>query len=155
MATAFALVFFVGAAPFWALMIAAPNWRWTRRIMSTPWSATLPLVFWYAFAFPRMLDLLPRVLKPTLAGWQALLSDPGALVFTWAQIIAWDLFVGRWMYLDSRERGIHPGVMAPLLVLTIALSPIAVPLYLVVRGPLTRTAPVEPVAEPAVPVGAH
>jgi hypothetical protein len=156
MSTAFVLIFFVGAAPFWTLMIVAPTWRWTRRIMSTPWSATLSLVFWYIFALPRLLDLLPAVLKPTLAGWQELVADPGALTFTWAQIIAWDLFVGRWMYLDSRARGIHPAVMAPLLLLAIMLSPIAVPLYLVIRNPLTRTEPVElSKHEPAVPVGAH
>jgi hypothetical protein len=151
MSTVFVLVFFVGAAPFWTLMIAAPNWRWTRRIMSTPWSATLSLVFWYIFAIPRLLDLLPAVLRPTLAKWSALVADPAALTFTWAQIIAWDLFVGRWMYLDSRERGIHPGIMAPILVLSIVLSPIAVPLYLVVRQPLTRAVPASVGA--AVPVG--
>jgi hypothetical protein len=156
MSTAFVLIFFVGAAPFWTLMIVAPTWRWTQRIMSTPWSATVSLVFWYIFAIPRLLDLLPAVLKPTLAKWQELVADPAALTFTWAQIIAWDLFVGRWMYLDSRERGIHPGIMAPLLALTILLSPIAVPLYLVIRKPLTRNAPADPVVdEPAVPVGAH
>jgi hypothetical protein len=154
MSTTFMLVFFVGAAPFWTLMIVAPNWRWTRLVMSTPWSATLSLVFWYIFAIPRLGDLLPAVLKPTLAGWQELVADPGALVFTWAQIIAWDLFLGRWMYLDSRERNIHPWVMGPLLVLAIGLSPIAMPLYLLIRKPLTRTTPATPapVARPAVGV---
>jgi len=153
--TAFTLVFFVGAAPFWTLMIAAPKWDFTKRVMSTPWSATLALVFWYIYAIPRLLDLLPGVLKPTLAKWQEITANPEMLTFTWAQIIAWDLFVGRWIYLDSRERNIHPGFMAPILLLTITLSPIAVPLYLIVRKSLTRTTPVEPVVEPAVPVGAH
>jgi hypothetical protein len=138
MSTAFTLVF-VAAAPFWALMIFAPAWSWTRRIMSTPWSVTPPLVFWFVFAIPNFGDLLPVVLKPTLSGWQDLLAEPAALIFAWAQIIAWDLFVGRWMYLDSRERGISPLVMGPLLVLTIMLSPIAVPLYLVLRRVLGRT----------------
>jgi ABA4-like protein len=137
MSTAFALVF-AAAAPFWALMILAPKWRWTRRIVSTPWIATPPLVFWYVLAIPRFGDLLPAVASPTLAGWQDLLTDPAVLTLMWAQIIAWDLFVGRWMYRDSRERGIHPLVMGPLLVLAIMLSPIAVPLYLVLRTVLGR-----------------
>jgi len=138
MSTAFTLVF-VAAAPFWALMIFAPAWGWTRRIVSSPWSATPPLVFWFVFALPMFGELLPAVAKPTLAGWQELLAEPAALTFAWAQIIAWDLFVGRWMYLDSRERGIHPLVMGPLLVVAIMLSPIAVPVYLVLRGVLGRT----------------
>jgi len=140
----FMLVFFVGAAPFWTLMIAAPGWRFTQRVMSTPWSATLPLVFWFPFALPRLGDLVPAVAKPTLPVWQELLTDPAVMTFTWAQIIAWDLFVGRWMYLDSRERGIHPAVMAPLLVLAIMLSPLAVPIYLVLRHFLGRTRPFVP-----------
>ncbi|HEY0449289.1 ABA4-like family protein [Actinophytocola sp.] len=150
----FALVFFVGAAPFWTLMIVAPRWRWTRRIMSTPWSATLPLVFWFPFAIPRMADLLPAVARPQLPVWQELLTDPAVMTFTWAQIIAWDLFVGRWMWLDSRERGISPLVMAPVLVLAIMLSPIAVPLYLVLRHFVGRgrlSAP-EPAARATVSV---
>lgn len=139
MSTAFTLVF-VAAAPFWALMIFAPGWAWTRRVMSTPWSVTPPLVFWFIFALPNFGDLLPAVLKPTLAAWQELVTDPAAMTAVWAQVIAWDLFLGRWMYLDSRERGIHPLVMGPLLVLAILLSPIAVPLYLVLRGVLgTKT----------------
>jgi ABA4-like protein len=60
-------------------------------------------------------------------------ADAAVMTLVWAQVIAWDLFVGRWMYLDSRERDIHPLVMAPILVLTIMLSPIAVPLYLILR----------------------
>lgn len=137
MSTAFVLVVAV-AAPFWALMIVAPKWEWTQRIASTPWMVTPPLVFWFVLAIPRFGDLLPAVAKPTLAGWQDLVADPAALTFLWAQIIAWDLFIGRWIYLDSRERDIHPLVMGPLLVLTIVLSPIAVPLYLIIRKPLGR-----------------
>ena len=138
MSTAFTLVF-VAAAPFWLMMIVAPGWAWTRRIMSSPWSVTPPLVFWFIFALPNLADLIPAVLKPTLSVWQELVTDPAAMTAVWAQVIAWDLFVGRWMYLDARERGIHPLVMAPLLVLAILFSPIAVPLYLVLRNVVGST----------------
>jgi ABA4-like protein len=143
MSTAFTLVF-VAAAPFWLMMIFAPAWAWTRRIISSPWSATPPLVFWFIFALPNLGDLVPAVLKPTLSAWQELTTDPAAMTAVWAQVIAWDLFVGRWMYLDSRERGIHPLVMGPLLVLAILFSPVALPLYLVLRnvlGTSTKNAP--------------
>jgi hypothetical protein len=134
MSLAFILVFMACASPFWTLMIVAPGWRWTRRIMSSPWSVTPPLIFWFIFALPRFGELLPHVAKPTLAGWQALVAEPAALTFVWAQIIAWDLFIGRWIYLDSRERGIHPLAASPLIALATLLSPIAVPLYLLLRN---------------------
>ena len=143
MSTAFTLVF-VAAAPFWALMIFAPAWSWTKRVMASPWSVTPPLVFWFIFALPNLGDLAPAVLKPTLAGWQEVVAEPAGMTAVWAQVIAWDLFIGRWMYHDSRERGIHPLVMGPLLVLAILFSPVAVPLYLVIRkvaGKDTQDAP--------------
>jgi hypothetical protein len=137
MSAAFILVFAV-AAPFWTLMIVAPKWGVTQRLISTPWIATPPLIFWFILAIPRLGDLLPVFLKPTLAGWQDLQAEAAVVTLVWAQVIAWDLFIGRWMYQDSRERDIHPLVMGPLLVLTIMLSPIAVPLYLIIRKPLSR-----------------
>ncbi|MFL6123593.1 ABA4-like family protein [Actinophytocola sp.] len=149
MSLAFILVFISCAAPFWTLMIAAPGWRWTHRIMSSPWSVTPPLIFWFIFALPRLGELLPHVAKPTLDGWQALVAEPPALTFVWAQIIAWDLFVGRWIYLDSRRRGIHPLVATPVIVLATLLSPLAVPLYLLLRNrPGVRFRLFEPEAAP-------
>jgi hypothetical protein len=152
MSIAFVLVF-AAAAPFWALLIVAPNWGWTRRIASTPWMAMPPLVFWFIFAIPNFGELLPAVAKPTLEVWQGLVTEPALMTLVWAQVIAWDLFMGRWMYLDSRERNIHPLAMAPLLVLTILLSPVAVPLYLVLRQFLGRTteSTQEPAARASVP----
>jgi ABA4-like protein len=153
MSTTFTLVL-VAAAPFWALMILAPNWRGTRSVTSTPWMALPPLVFWFVFAIPHFGELLPAVAKPTLDGWQDLAANPATMTMLWAQIIAWDLFIGRWMYLDSRQRNAHPLAMAALLVLAIVLSPIAVPLYLLLRPVLTRTPKTEPTdtAREAVPV---
>jgi hypothetical protein len=149
MSLAFILVFMACASPFWTLMIVAPGWRWTQRIMASPWSVTPPLIFWFIFALPRFGELLPHVAKPTLAGWQELVSDPAALTFVWAQIIAWDLFLGRWMYLDSRKRGIHPLAASPLIALATLLSPIAVPLYLLLRNrPGLRFTLFEPEAAP-------
>jgi hypothetical protein len=44
------------------------------------------------------------------------------------------------MYLDSRERRLHPLFTSPLLVLTVLLSPIGLPLYLALRRNFTPLA---------------
>ncbi len=121
------------ATPFWVLMILAPTWSWTKRIVSSPWIVAPILVVWAVLAAPLFPELWALVTSPSLAALQAMVSDPGALALLWVQIIAWDLFIGRWMYLDSRERGIHPLVMGPLLVFTVLLSPLGLPFYLVIR----------------------
>jgi hypothetical protein len=48
-------------------------------------------------------------------------------------MIAFDLFVGRWCWLDSRERAVPALLMAPILVLTIMFGPLGLLVYLAVR----------------------
>ncbi|MEV0228891.1 ABA4-like family protein [Nonomuraea sp. NPDC050786] len=133
----FDLSFYV-AAPFWALMILAPTWRLTRLIAGSPLIVLPAVAVELVLLVPLFGEFWPVVTRPSLEGLQELVTRPEALTALWAQIIAWDLFLGRWMYLDSRERSIHPLVMAPTLIFTILLSPIALPIYLVIRLPYRR-----------------
>ncbi|MEU7869764.1 ABA4-like family protein [Dactylosporangium sp. NPDC049140] len=128
---------FLATVPFWALMILAPTWRWTHRIASSPLIVLPTLVVWALAIAPSLGDFAHEMLGPDLAGVKALLARDDVVAAVWAQVIAWDLFIGRWIYLDSRSRGRHPLLMAPVLVLTILLSPIGLPLYFVIR--LTRS----------------
>lgn len=132
MSTLFDLAFYL-AAPFWALMVLLPTWSWTTRIVSTPWIILPTLVVWAIAAAPLFGPLWTLVTSPNLPRLQDFLTSPGAVTATWAQIIAWDLFIGRWIYLDSRTRRLHPLLVSPLLVLTVLLSPIGLPLYLALR----------------------
>ncbi len=129
--------------PFWALMILAPGWGWTRRVVGSPWIAA-PL------AVPYGLLVLPRVGEvfaafDSAAGVAGLLGIPWGATVAWLHFLAFDLFVGRWVYLDGRERGIHPLAMAPVLLLTFLLGPLGFLAYLVLArlwppaGRRTRT----------------
>jgi Domain of unknown function (DUF4281) len=130
---------FLLAAPFWALMILVPTWARTRKVIGSPLIVLAPLAVCLVLLVPMFGQFWPVVTEPTLGGLQRLLASPEAVTALWAQVIAWDLFVGRWIYLDSRERNIHPLIMAPILVFTILLSPLGLPAYFAVRGPLTRS----------------
>ncbi|AGL15298.1 ABA4-like family protein [Actinoplanes sp. N902-109] len=130
--TLFSLTFAV-AAPFWAMMIVLPRWAWTRRIVASPW-IVLPPVLIYAIVVAGSLgDVLPAVISPTLPGVRELLGTSDGATAGWAHLLAFDLFAGRWAYLDSRERGIPPLVMAPILLLTILLGPLGLLTFLLVR----------------------
>ncbi|MFD3429606.1 ABA4-like family protein [Nocardia fluminea] len=152
MSTLFDLSFFV-TVPFWALMIFAPTWRWTRTIISSPWIVLAPLVVWAIVAVPVLGAMWSLVTSPSLDAITAAVADPAVLTALWAQIIAWDLFLGRWIYLDSRERHIHPLLLGPLLVGTILLSPIAFPIYLLVREFAARSQVGSSAVGQADPVG--
>jgi len=124
---------FLVAAPFWGLMILLPGWSWTRRIIGSP-LIVLPVVLIYALlVLPALGEVLPAVASPTLTGVRELLGTADGAAAAWAHMLAFDLFIGRWSWLDSRERRVPALVMAPILVLTILLGPLGLLAYLTVR----------------------
>ncbi|WP_433720614.1 ABA4-like family protein [Actinoplanes sp. CA-051413] len=129
----FGLTFAV-AAPFWALMILLPGWSWTRRIIASP-LIVLPVVVIYALlVIPAFGEVLPAVASPTLGGVRELLGTADGAAAAWAHMLAFDLFVGRWSWLDSRTRGVPALIMSPVLLLTILLGPLGLLVYLLVRA---------------------
>src|SRR6185436_8347075 len=87
--------------PFWLLMILAPRWRWTERLLRSPFVVAGPVALYAALV---VADLLGTARGATIA---------------WAHFLALDLFVGRWLYLDARARGLSSWVLSPLLLLTL------------------------------------
>src|SRR6266511_5581973 len=120
--------------PFWALMILLPRWRWTARIMRSPFVIAAPAAVYVALALPRLAEIWPAVSSPTLDGVAALLGSPGGATIAWVHFLAFDLFVGRWMYLDGQERRISAWLMAPVLFLTLMLGTAGFLLYLIMRS---------------------
>lgn len=120
--------------PFWLLMIALPLWGVTRRVMQSPWIAAAPAALYAALVLPRFGEVLSAVSNPSLAGIAALLGTEFGATVAWVHFLAFDLLVGRWAYLDSRERGINPFLMAPVLFFTFMLGPVGFLAYLGIRA---------------------
>jgi len=72
-------------------------------------------------------------LTPTLKGVAALLSSPEGATLAWVHFLAFDLFVGRWIYLDSQERKISNWFISPILFLTLMLGPAGFVAYTALR----------------------
>jgi hypothetical protein len=130
--TLFAVAFPL-AVPFWALMVLAPGWSVTRRVISSPLIAVPVLLVYVLALLPQLAPYWAAMTGPALPVLAGLLGTPLGATAIWAHLIGYDLLVGRWMYLDSRERGVHPLVMAPVLVLTVLLSPLGLLAYLLLR----------------------
>ncbi|GIH19479.1 ABA4-like family protein [Rugosimonospora africana] len=137
--TLFTLSFAV-AAPFWALMILVPHWTWTARIIKSPLIVLPVVVIYAAVVVPASGEVLPVVMSPTLGGVRDLLGTADGAAAAWAHMLAFDLFAGRWAWLDSREREVPALVMAAVLVLTILLGPLGLAAYLAVRTRWARPA---------------
>ncbi|WP_079075268.1 ABA4-like family protein [Streptomyces atriruber] len=129
---------FCPAAPVWLLMIFAPRWGPTARIAASPLTVVPVLAVYLALAVPVLPELWAAVSSPDIDGFRELTGHASAAGAIWAQVIAWDLLLGQWMFLEARRLDVHPLVTGPLLVLTILLSPFALLLFLALRTVLTR-----------------
>jgi hypothetical protein len=117
--------------PFWLLMIVLPHWRWTKRIIQSPWIAIGPALIYVALVLPQAANLVDDF--GGLSDVARLLGTPFGATASWVHFLAFDLLVGRWAYLDSRERRVSALLMAPILFGTFMLGPIGFVAYLIVR----------------------
>ena len=124
---------FLLVAPFWALLVFLPGWRWTAQIARSPWLAAPAALLYTGLVLPQLFGVLGAVAQPDLTSIMALLGTPAGATIAWVHFLAFDLFVGRWIYLDSRERGLSPLLVSPVLLFTLLLAPLGFLLYLVVR----------------------
>ena len=119
--------------PFWALMIFLPHWRWTQRIMCTLWPVVALAGVYTVLLLTQIGGAAGSLLNPTLDGIAGLLGTPAGAAVGWVHFLAFDLFVGRWAYLDSRERGISAWLVSPTLFFVFMAGPLGLLLYLAVR----------------------
>lgn len=129
----FELSFFL-AAPVWLLMIFAPGWRGTERLAASPLTVVPILAVYLTLALPVLPELWAAVSNPDIDTFRDLMALANGAGAIWAQVIAWDLLLGQWMYREARRLGLSPLLMGPLLVLTILLSPIGLLVFLGLRA---------------------
>ena len=92
-----------------------------------------PLLVYAVLLVPFFGTYAGPIVSPDLPGLAVVLGSQAGAATIWAHAIGFDLFVGRWMYLDSRQRGVHALLMGPLFVLLILLSPLGLLAYLILR----------------------
>lgn len=119
--------------PFWALMIVLPHWRWTQRIIASIWIVAPAALLYAVLILPQLSTALPLLMNPTLDGIAGLLGTPAGATAGWVHFLAFDLFVGRWVYLDSRAQGITAWLVSPALFLVLMVGPLGFLIYLGVR----------------------
>ncbi|MFJ9871230.1 ABA4-like family protein [Streptomyces sp. NPDC101165] len=137
------------AAPVWLLMIFAPGWGPTARIAASPLTVLPVLAVYLVMALPVLPELWAAVSSPDIDGFRDLMALANGAGAIWAQVIAWDLLIGQWMYREARRIGIHPLAMGPLLVFTILLSPFGLLLFLLLRAAKQQARAKDRVPEPS------
>jgi hypothetical protein len=116
--------------PFWLLMILLPHWRWTQRIMASLWTIVPAALLYAILVLPDFFGLLGELASPTLGSIATLLGTPAGATIGWVHFLAFDLFVGRWAYLDSRTHGFSAWLVSPILFFVLLFGPLGLLLYL-------------------------
>ena len=124
--------------PAWLLLLLAPRWQWTQKLISHAWlPALLGVAYIYAmshaFPFPEGAGFgsLQEVLNAFAVPWLALAG--------WIHYLAFDLFVGAWIVRDAERRGISHWPCIPCLILTFLAGPVGLLLYFIIRFIMRRT----------------
>ncbi|MEO1590780.1 MAG: ABA4-like family protein [Cyanobacteria bacterium J06632_22] len=93
--------------PFWLLMVIAPSWTVTRRVMDSmiPF-AVLAGLYIYCFIGSLDPDKLESFANPTLTVLAELFAEAPVMATGWVHFLVMDLFVGRWIYLQGQEKGL-------------------------------------------------
>jgi hypothetical protein len=120
--------------PLWLLMVLAPRWSVTEWLMRSPMVVLPAALLYAALIVPSLFDVLPALARPELGPIAALLGTPAGATIAWVHFLAFDLFVGRWVYLDARERGISSWVVSPVLVIVLMVGPLGLATYLGLRA---------------------
>ena len=122
--------------PFWVLMVFAPNWKVTERVMESPWPVCLCALVHLAlvgnglqdpeaasrlefFATQAVVKVWtippPQQAHPSadsslslpphqFSAMQEMREAPSFVSEEWAHVLVWDLFAGRYIFLDGKEK---------------------------------------------------
>jgi hypothetical protein len=113
----------------WVLLVAAPRWRWTERlVLSGAWSLLLSVVY---------LVLAVAFFPGAEGGFgsigdvRLLFSTDPVLTAGWVHYLAFDLFVGAAEVRLAQRYGLPHLVVIPILILTFLFGPVGLVLFFV------------------------
>ena len=120
--------------PAWALLVFAPNWRWTDRLVhSGLWPVGLGLVYLALLIGSVAFGPDVAVDFTTIEGVSAIFSHPLGVLTGWTHYLVFDLFAGMWEARDAKRRGVRHWLLVPCLLLTFVAGPAGLLLYFAVR----------------------
>jgi hypothetical protein len=129
--------FTLTVSAFWLLLIVAPRWTWTDRIVHT---VLVPFAIGvWAIAL--------GVLGPPPAAGAGMGSIKAVMLLTggehgtltlWTLVMGWDLLAGAWLARDARRRGIHHAWVVACLALAFVYGILGLVAYLLIRLALQR-----------------
>ncbi|MCA9622294.1 MAG: DUF4281 domain-containing protein [Myxococcales bacterium] len=123
----------VSTLPAWLLLLVAPRWAGTRRLVH---SILMPLLLAAAYALLLFSDMGGggEASMFSLRGVMAIFDKPQTTIAAWIHYLVFDLFVGAWIVRDAERRGQSRLLVTPCLLGTWFFGPVGLGAYLLVRA---------------------
>ena len=108
--------------PQWLLMIVAPKWKWTQKLVASriiPFLLAIVYAVYVFQVFPSEeggFGSLEEVMK--------LFTSETAVLIGWLHYLAFDLLIGSWVLTTAQKKGIHHGLVIPCLIGCFLLGPV-------------------------------
>ncbi len=117
----------------WVLLIVAPRWVVTRRVVISGAVVLLFSALYLGYFISTSSDFNPDSFS-TLENVMELFTNPESVLMGWLHYLAFDLFVGAWIVSNAQQHGISHWAIIPCLLLTFMLGPVGCLLYFIVRA---------------------
>ena len=117
--------------PAWLLLIIAPTWKWTGRIVVGVIVTILSVL--YVILLAEGIESLDFNNFGSLEGVMQLFTEPSAVAMGWIHYLAFDLMVGWFIVNDAQKHGINRFLTIPCLLLSFMLGPTGLLLYFLLR----------------------
>jgi hypothetical protein len=123
--------------PGWLLLILAPRWKWTERIITG--AIVILLALTYTFLIIQSLKLTDLKGFGTLDGVMLLFTAKNTVLAGWIHYLAFDLMLGLYEVKNAQKHNINHFLIIPCLFLTFMLGPVGLLLYFIIRTIKTRS----------------
>ena len=95
--------------PFWTMMILFPKWNVTQKVMDS-YLPFIPLIgayiYYLVITTAGNAEAAAALANPQLADIARFFGEEGAAGAGWMHFLVMDLFIGRWIYQQGREKQI-------------------------------------------------
>lgn len=120
----------------WVLMLFAPFWKYTQLLVNS-YAIPLALSVAYVAIIFTNLGAIAQADFGSLKGIQALFVGAGNAPYfaaaAWFHYLAFDLFVGTWIFNDAQKFKINHFAVVPCLVMTFMLGPTGFLVYMIIK----------------------
>jgi Domain of unknown function (DUF4281) len=124
--------------PFWFLMIFLPRWKYTKTIIASPYIIVPAAMIYAVLVIPNIGSTFAQLANPNLESISKLLGSSSGATIGWIHFLAFDLFVGRYAYLEGQKRNLNPILMGVVLFSILMYGPLGAVIFFIVNALLTK-----------------